>query len=79
MTTTFEKRKLSSMILLAQLEDEEIFDLIEQLLLSKEGKDWGEGLSTADKTEIEEGIDDMLNKKVEDYDNFQNRMKTLFK
>ena len=79
MTATFEKRKLSSLILLAKLEDEDIFDLIEQLLLSEEGKDWAGDLSTQDKAEIKEGIDDMLNNRVEDYDNFQNRMKSLFK
>ena len=79
MTNTFEKRKLSSLALLAKLENEELFSLIEQLLESNKQDDWALQLSEQDKVEIEDGLKDIEEGRTEDYKDFQNRIKTIFK
>jgi hypothetical protein len=74
MTATFSDRKLHTISLLAQLEDEEILILIELLLMETAKGDWADSLSKQDQADIAEGLADLEAGNTEDFDSFNARM-----
>ena len=74
-------RKLHAIELIAQLENEDLLTLIEQLL-SREGEgdsaDWAESLSDQGKADIQEGISDLDAGRSVSYEDFKQEIKKRF-
>lgn len=75
MSTSFPERKLLFIQRLTQLEDEELFAVIEQLLLNAEEGDWADTLSNQERADIQEGLLDLNAGRTETYDAFMQRIK----
>ncbi len=78
MTATFSDRKLHTISLLAQLEDEEILVLIELLLMETAKGDWADSLSEQDQADIAEGLADLEAGNTEGFDSFTARMNARY-
>ncbi len=77
MVADIAKRKLETISRLALLDDDALFLLIEQLLKDEEG-DWGENLTAQQKSDLEEGLQDLEAGSRESYDSFNSRMKMKY-
>ncbi len=78
MTATFSDRKLHTISLLAQLEDEELLVLIELLLLETAKGDWADSLSDREQADIVEGLADLKAGNTENFDTFNARMNAKY-
>ena len=59
MGATISERKVHTIELLAQLEDENLLVLIESLLTEAQREDWADSLTEKEHTDIAEGLSDL--------------------
>ena len=78
MPTTISERKIHTIELLAQLEDENLLALIESLLAEAQLGDWADTLTEKEQANIAEGLSDIDSGNVESMDNFNSRMKSKY-
>ncbi len=78
MGATISERKVHTIGLLAQLEDEHLLALIESLLTSAQEGDWADDLTEKEQAEIAEGLSDLESGNVESLDSFNARMNARF-
>ena len=74
MTYDIALRKLNSMEKLAQLKDDSLILLIDQLLDSESKEDWAESLTDAQMKSIKQGLKDISEGNTESYDDFKKRI-----
>lgn len=78
MTATLSDRKLHTINLLTNLEDEDLLELIELLLAETAKGDWALSLTKQDVAAIEEGLADLEAGKTEDFESFTSRMNAKY-
>lgn len=78
MTATLSDRKLHTINLLTNLEDEDLLELIELLLAETAKGDWALSLTKQDVEAIEEGLADLEAGKTEDFESFTSRMNAKY-
>lgn len=78
MPTTISERKIHTIELLAQLEDENLLALIESLLAEAQQGDWADTLTIKEQANIAEGLSDIESGNIESIDVFDSRMKAKY-
>ncbi len=78
MGATISERKVHTIELLAQLEDENLLTLIESLLTEGQQGDWADTLTAKEQADIAEGLSDLEVDNVESLDSFNARMNAKY-
>jgi len=71
---TISERKVHTIELLTQLEDENLLAIIESLLTSVQQGDWADALTEKEHADIAEGLSDLDADNIESFDSFNTRM-----
>lgn len=79
MTQNFAFRKLNLIKKLTELQNEDLFEVLEQLLNVEDEGDWGKGLTEKDRVNIEQGLKDIEEGKTITLEEFNEQMKKKFK
>jgi hypothetical protein len=78
MGATISERKVHTIELLAQLEDENLLTLIESLLTAAQDGDWADSLTEKEHADIAEGLSDLEAGNVESLNAFNARMNAKY-
>ncbi len=78
MSATISERKIHTIELLTQLEDEKLLGVIEMLLADAQQGDWADSLGEKEHQDIAEGLSDIESGNTESIEAFNGRMKSKF-